>query len=145
MSVDLIDSKKQQLQPQDILYVAAHNDEPGLKAVREGLTEKGISPERMLYTIYLQEMQNPSLIRLNEGNTLYVIIPQEGEIGVMTSYNADTEEQFKENTAVTFSAAKKMGFKHIAFRSPELAEVAKDYPDASFGAKNGIGVLSFRG
>jgi hypothetical protein len=143
MSVDLIDSKKQQLQPQDILYIAAHNDDEGLKVVKEKMNAEGVSPERMLYAIYLQEMQNPSLIRLNEGNTLYVIIPQEGEIGVMTSYNADTEEQYKKNTAITFSAARNMGFKYIAFLDPTLAEVAKQYPDSSFGAKNGINVLSF--
>lgn len=144
MNTGLVDSAKQQLQPQDILYVASHNDEDGLKAVKEKLDTPGVSPERMLYTIYLQEMQNPSLIRLHEGNTLYVIIPQEGEIGVMTSYNADIEEQYKKNTAVTFSAAKNMGFKHIAFRAPDFVEVAKNFPDASFGAKNGIGVLSFK-
>jgi len=141
--VNFISSAKKKLSPADILYVAAHNDPAGLKAVQKKMKDKGVSPQRILYTVYLGEMQNPSLIRLQENNTLYTIIAMEGEKGIMTSYNADVKPLYLKNCKTAIEAAQKMGFKELMFADEGIKVAARKMPN--YKQKRRWGILEFGG
>jgi hypothetical protein len=140
---NFISSAKKKLSPADILYVAAHNDPVGLKVVKKKMTKKGVSPERILYTVYLGEMQNPSLIRIQENNTLYTIIAMEDGKGMMTSYNADIKPLYIKNSKTAIEAAQKMGFKELMFADEGIKAAARGMPN--YKQKRRWGILDFGG
>ena len=110
MNVTLVDSKKKKLQPGDILVVAAHqNKVPANEMKAQSKKSEGISPARLLYTAYVQEIQNPSLIRIQENNTLFVIHPVKDRVGVLRMFNGDTLNNLPSNIATFFESAYKIG------------------------------------
>lgn len=141
--VNFVSSAKKKLSPADILYVAAHNDPVGLKVVKKKMTKKGVSPERILYTVYLGEMKNPSLIRLQENNTLFTIIAMKGEKGMMTSYNADIKPLYIKNSKTAIEAAQKMGFKELMFADEGIKAAARGMPN--YKQNTHWGVIEFGG
>jgi hypothetical protein len=142
--VNFISSAKKKLPPADILYIAAHNDPVGLKVVQKKMKKGvGVSPQRILYTVYLGEMKNPSLIRLQENNTLFTIIAMEGEKGMMTSYNADIKPLYIKNSKIAIEAAQRMGFKELMFADEGIKTAAKGMPN--YKQNTHWGVIEFGG
>ena len=139
--VNFISSAKKKLSPPDILYVAAHNAPVALKIVQKKMKDKGVSPQSILYTVYLAEMQNPSLIRLQENNTLYTIIALEDGRGIMTSYNADIKPLYVKNSKTAIEAAQKMGFKELMFADEGIKVAARKMPN--YKQKRRWGILEF--
>ena len=110
MNVTLVDSKKKKLQPGDVLIVAAHqNKVPANEMKAQSKKSDGISPAKLLYTAYVQEMQNPSLIRIQENNTLFVIHPVKERVGVLRMFNGDTLNNLPKNISTFFESAYKVG------------------------------------
>jgi len=124
--MNLVNSSDKTLPPEEILRIAAYNDKPGIETVKKKMKDKGVSPERILFTIYVKEMQNPSMIRLQEGNSLFVIISMKEGRGLITSYNADKLFNFLENLRTAIEASRKMGFKELMFADPTINKFAKN-------------------
>lgn len=130
MKTELTDSKTHKLTPQEILIIAAHqNKEDAARASKAAKKKDGISPERLLYTIYVSEIQNPSLIRIQEGNSLYVITPAPHRVGFLRTYNADTPKNYMRNGVEFMKAAYKLGFDVIVM---DLHNKTSTMLDASF-------------
>jgi lysophospholipase L1-like esterase len=55
-------------------------------------------------------MQNPALIRIRDGNTLFTIAALENRYGYVAMYNGDTENNVATNFAQFTQASYKMGF-----------------------------------
>ena len=111
MNTDVVDSKQKQLSPNDILIIAAHQDRIGASYFSKiAKNAKGISGPRIQYTEFIESMRDPSLIRIREGNTLFVIHPVKNRIGYVRSYNADTARNYVSNMVEMCKAARIMGF-----------------------------------
>lgn len=111
MNTDVVDSKQKQLSPNDILIIAAHQDRIGASYFSKiAKNAKGISGPRIQYTAFIENMRDPSLIRIREGNTLFVIHPVKNRIGYVRSYNADTARNYVNNMVEMCKAARIMGF-----------------------------------
>lgn len=109
MDIHQVNSKKTMLNESDIVIVAAHMTDPD-QEIKDSAKQNGVSAERLLYTIYLQQMQNPGLIRIREANTLFTIAALEGRTGLVFMYNGDTPENVVNNFLEFLKAAYKMGF-----------------------------------
>jgi hypothetical protein len=145
MNTDIVDSKKKQLSPDDILVIAAHQDRIGASYFSKiAKNAKGISGARLQYTAFLENMKDPSLIRLKEGNTLFVIHPVKDRIGYVRSYNADTARNYMNNMVDMCRAARKMGFDILLARvhgkvAPVMDAAYRKYKsaDTDYGRKDG--------
>lgn len=121
MKTQLVDSKKESLDPNEILIVAAHqNKKQAQEYKKQAKKSDGISAERLLYTIYVKEIQNPSLVRLKEGNTLFCITPLPQRVGVVGVYNGDVDKNIPQNIVETFVAAQKLGFDFLIFAADDI-------------------------
>jgi hypothetical protein len=145
MKTEVVDSKQKQLSPNDILIIAAHQDTIGASQFSKiAKKAKGISGARIQYTAFLENMKDPSLIRLKEGNTLFVIHPVKDRIGYVRSYNADTARNYVNNIVDMYKAARKMGFDVLLARvhgkvAPVLDAAYKKYKsaDTDYGRQEG--------
>lgn len=130
MKTELVDSKHEKLDPNEILIIAAHqNAEDAKRAKKSSKKSDGISPERLLYTIYVEEVRNPSLVRIQEGNSLYVISPMPNRVGFLRTYNADTPKNYIRNGVEFMQAAYKLGFDFLVM---QLHNKTSPMLDASF-------------
>ncbi len=137
MKTQLVDSKKESLDPNEILIIAAHkNKKLAQEYKKQAKKSDGISAERLLYTIYVKEIQNPSLVRLKEGNTLFSIAPMPQRVGVVSIFNGDTEKNLKQNLVETFVAAQRLGFDFLIFSAEEIKSSYLDAAFASYKEKN---------
>jgi hypothetical protein len=109
MNIHQVDNKEAMLNENDIVIVAAHMTDP-TPEVEEAAKKHGVSAERLLYTAYINEMQNPALIRIRDGNTLFTIAALPERYGFVSMYNGDTENNVATNFAQFTQAAYKMGF-----------------------------------
>jgi hypothetical protein len=145
MKTEVVDSKQKQLSPNDILIIAAHQDTIGSSYFSKiSKNAKGISGARIQYTVFIENMKDPSLIRLIEGNTLFVIHPVKDRIGYVRSYNADTARNYVNNIVEMYKAARKMGFDILLARvhgkvSPVLDAAYKKYKSSNtdYGRQGG--------
>lgn len=111
MKTQVTDSKQEKLDPNEILIIAAHqNKDDAKRLAKQAKKSEGISPERLLYTVYVEEIRNPALVRIQEGNTLFVISPMPERVGFLRVYNADTAKNYINNCVEFASAAYKVGF-----------------------------------
>jgi len=109
MDIHQVNSKETMLNESDIVIVAAHMTDAD-QEIKDSAKQSGVSAERLLYTIYLQQMQNPALIRIREANTLFTIAALEGRTGLVFMYNGDTPENVVNNFLEFLQAAYTMGF-----------------------------------
>ena len=122
MNVTLVDSKKKKLQPGDILIIASHQNKVQANEMKaQSKKSEGISPARLLYTAYLQEIQNPALIRIQENNTLFVVYPVQHRVGVLRIFNGDTLNNLSNNIAKFFESAYKVGADILVYPSDSNA------------------------
>lgn len=124
MKVHPVNSQKTMLKPQDIFAVAAYEDKEGAKACKEAAQKVGISPERMYYSLMIQEYSDPGLIRLRSGNTLFTIAAFKEGIGFVRGYNGDTAQNYIDNILEMVDAARKMGFQLLVAHTSEAATKA---------------------
>lgn len=113
MNVYPVDSKKHMLNPQDILLVAACEEQFDISRIEAASKKAGMSPERLRYTLLIQEYSNPKLLRVRAGNTLFTIVPFPNRTGFVRAYNGDTGQNFINNLVEFFDAARKMGFDQL--------------------------------
>lgn len=127
MKTEPTDSKKEKLTPQEILIIASHqNKQDADRIYKEAKKVDGVSKERLLYTIYLSEMQNPSLVRIQEGNTLFVIAPMPHRVGFLRAYNGDTARNYINNCVEFAEAAYKIGFDVLVAQLHERSALVLD-------------------
>lgn len=114
MTVHHVNSKHYQLSTTDILLVAAH-DHPDQAAMhyKDAKSPKNASPVQLMYTIFHQIYVNPKLLRMREGNTLFVIQPGKDGGCVMMVFDGDTPNNTIKNLATACEAARNLGFTKI--------------------------------
>jgi hypothetical protein len=137
MDIHQVNSKETALSEDDIVIVSAFMTSPTLE-VQESAKKHGVTPERLLYTVYVQQMQNPALIRIREGNTLFTMAALEGRQGFVMMYNGDVEENVAENFEKFLQAAHTMGFNVLVVKCVDDSlnrsgkQIQKDVQDAEF-------------
>jgi hypothetical protein len=131
MNIHQVDSKQTMLNENDIVIVAAYTtDSP--PEIQQAAKEHGLTPERMVYAIYVQEMQNPSLIRIRNGNTLFTIAALPDRYGFASMYNGDTPDNVADNVSQFAQAAHKMGFNVLIIKG--MDESLKENLESIVGA-----------
>lgn len=145
MDIQKVDSKKTILNESDILVVAAHDSD--LSELQDSAEQHGVSPERMMYTIYASLLQNPALVLLREGNTLFAIAAGEERVGVVLLFNGDVETNFVKNFNEFLKAAHKLGFNtlvindHSDIFENNVDEIEKANQDDHFSKDEEIGMI----
>jgi hypothetical protein len=96
----VVDSKFQELTNEEIFSIAAQE------------TGSPYSPEQVLASI-TAEAQKPGTILMREGNTVFVIhrAPQDETVAVFRALNADTADNYLQNSVVFTEAMKSLGFR----------------------------------
>jgi hypothetical protein len=126
MKVHVVDYKEQELNPKDILLVAAFEDKNALQMFKEPAKKVGMSPERFAFTVNVKEYSNPKLVRVRAGNTLFTIATFYPRVGYVKGYNADVAENYVNNIIEFVRAAREMGYDHlITHLSKEAWRAAK--------------------
>lgn len=137
MDIHQVNSKETSLNENDIVIVSAFMTD-ATDEIKESAKKHGVTPERLLYTIYVQQMQNPALIRVREGNTLFTIAALEGRQGVVMMYNGDVEENVAVNFEQFLQASYKMGFNVLIVKCVDdslnrsAKQIQADVQDAEF-------------
>jgi hypothetical protein len=122
-----VSSKQHMLKPTDIFAVAAHDDKRSQQFVAAEAKKVSVSPERMAYSMMIEEYSNKGLIRIRSGNTLFTIAAFEGRVGWVRSYNGDTADNLVNNMIEFMQAARKIGFDALfaVTHTPEIVRVLK--------------------
>jgi hypothetical protein len=115
MNIHQVNSKETMLSENDIVIVAAYMTE-ATPDVRASAKKHGLSEERLLYTSYIQEMQNPALIRIRDGNTLFTIAALKDRYGYVAMYNGDIKKNVATNFNQFLQSAHKIGFNILAVK-----------------------------
>jgi hypothetical protein len=137
MNIHQVDNKEAMLSESDIVIVATHMAEK-TPEIEQAAKEHDVTPERLLYTVYVQEMQNPSLIRIRDGNTLFTIAAMPDRYGYVSMYNGDTENNVATNFSQFMQSAYKMGFNVLVIKCADdslnksAREVQSMVQDAEF-------------
>lgn len=136
MKVDVhpVDSKETMLSENDIVIVAAHNTD--LQRYKGSAKKHGVTPERLAYATFAQVLQNPALILIREGNTLFPIAAMKDRVGYVYVFHADTEENIENNLKTFLDAAYKMGFNSLYFK--DLSGFFKQKPKKSTDKLEGV-------
>ena len=110
----MIDSKHQELSPQEIIHIAAQE------------TGSQYSPQQVEAAL-MAEAHEAGAILMRQGNTLFVIHRGKDDptLGVFRALNADTAENYLENSFMFIRAVKAAGFKHLLsqFQDPSLLNI----------------------
>jgi hypothetical protein len=149
MNIHQVNSKETMLNESDIVIVAAHMADPS--EVKKEANKLGVSSERLLYTIYVQEMQNPALIRIRDGNTLFTIAALPERYGYVSMYNGDIDKNVATNFSQFLQAAYKMGFNVLFVKcgddslnksAKEVLSIVKN-AEFAFDDKKGLLIAKF--
>lgn len=137
MNIHQVNSKETMLSENDIVIVAAHMAEPSPQLKQEA-KKHGVTGERLLYTMYLHEMQNPALIRIRDGNTLFTIAALKNRYGYVSMYNGDTDNNVAANVMQFMQASHKMGFNVLFFKCDDeslgnaAGDIQSNFKEAEF-------------
>lgn len=150
MDIHQVNSQETMLSESDIVLVAAHMTDP-TPEINDSAKEHGVTAERLLYTIYVQQMQNPALIRIRDGNTLFTIAALEERVGFVFMYNGDVQENVATNFNQFVQAAYKMGFNVLVINCVDSSlndsakEIESSVQDASlsYDAENDLLYVQF--
>lgn len=96
----VVDSKHQELTNEEIIQIASED------------TGSPYSPEQVLASL-MSEAQEPGTTMMREGNTLFVLhrYPKDEEIAIFRALNADTADNYLQNSVVFTNAMKSLGFR----------------------------------
>jgi hypothetical protein len=108
----LVDSKTKKLTVPEIVAIATKQ------------TKSQYSPAAVLASVY-EELKQPQTYSIIEGNTLFVIHKGKGRNGMFRALNADTPQNYLNNSLVFSSAAYKLGFDNLItqFRDKSLLNI----------------------
>lgn len=109
MPVQMIDSRQKMLTPPEIASIHMKN------------TGESRPPQAILLAIG-QELSDPSVVHFQIGNTLFIFHRTEGGGGFARALNADTAQNYANNTKQALQHAKDNGFNRIAilFKGDEV-------------------------
>jgi hypothetical protein len=150
MNIHQVNSKETMLSESDIVIVAAYMTE-ATPEVKASAKKHGLSKERLLYTAYIQEMRNPALIRIRDGNTLFTIAALENRHGYVSMYNGDIKKNVATNFNQFLQAAYKIGFNVLVVKcmdeslndsSEEVESSVKD-AELAYDDKNDLLYVKF--
>ena len=99
--VQMVDSREQELSPEDIVAIDAMN------------MESGLSRDQAIALINAELKMDDSLF-IRQGNTLYVMHKAEPGVAYFQAFNADIPENFLQNNIEFAKACYKMGFDTVA-------------------------------
>ena len=120
-----VDSKEHKLSESDILLVAAHEHPESAKAqYKAAKRPKGVSPERLLYSIFVKLISVPNVVRIREGNTLFAIHSGKDGTALVYVFDADTTSRTIKNIASGIEATRKMGYKKLLAPAEGTAMIA---------------------
>lgn len=112
----VVDSKHQELSNEEIISIAAQE------------TGSQYSPEQVTASI-MAEVHEAGAILMREGNTLFVIdkSSKDPSVGVFRALNADTAQNYLQNSMVFIEAAAAAGFKTLvtSFQDASLLGIFK--------------------
>lgn len=112
----LVDSKHQELSNEEIVQIAAQE------------TGSGYSPEQVLAAI-MSEVRMPDTLALKQGNTLFVLhrSKKDPKVGVFRALNADTPNNYLQNSIIFIKTCRSMGFKTVVsqFKDPTILNIFK--------------------
>ena len=96
----VVDSKHQELTNEEIIQIAAQD------------TGSPYSPEQVQASI-MAEAQSPGAILMRQGNTLFIVhrYPKDEEIATFRALNADTAENYLQNSVTFTEAMKSLNFR----------------------------------
>jgi hypothetical protein len=126
MPMQMVDSKEQELTPEDIIGIAAMN---GDTAVMGGKAVEAINAE----------LQMPNTLFIRQGNTLFILHKSAPGIGWFRGINADTAKNYVENGTEFIAACYKLGFDTVAtkFTDPSLLNlfraISRNPPNEGMG------------
>lgn len=105
----LVDSTQQELTPEDIIGIASINTDSTVDA--------GTAVQRVA-----AELQMPDTLFIRQGNTLFIIHKSAPRVGWFRALNADTANNFLDNSVMFIQACYDMGFDTMAstFTDPTL-------------------------
>ena len=124
--VQMVDSTQQELTPEDIICIASINTDSTVDA--------GTAVQRIA-----AELQMPDTLFIRQGNTLFIIHKSAPRIGWFRALNADTANNFLDNSVMFTRACYDMGFDTIAmnFTDPTifgiLRYIANNPPNPQMG------------
>jgi len=124
--VQMVDSREQELSPEDIIGIAAMNTD---SSVMQGDAVSGVNAE----------LQMDDTLFIRQGNTLFIIHKSAPGIGWFRAINADTAMNYVQNGIEFIKACYKMGFDTVAtkFTDPTILSVfraiAKNPPNPEMG------------
>ena len=136
-----VNSKQHMLSNNDILLVAAHDHPEAAKQAYEKANRPAqATPELLLYTIFDQLFVQPNVIRLREGNTLFVLLPTGKDSAFLLFFDADTPNNTVNNICQFGGAAQKMGYRKVFGKAdnPIIIKLIKKAFEKFGGKKNSL-------
>jgi hypothetical protein len=124
--VQMVDSREQELSPEDIVAMAAMN------------TDAEVDRSQAIAMINA-ELQMDDTLFIRQGNTLFIIHKAAPGIGWFRALNADTAPNYLENSVEFMRACYKMGFDTMAstFTDPAIIQIfryiSKNPPNPDMG------------
>ncbi len=124
--VEMVDSQQQELSPEDIVAIAALN------------TDAGIDRQQAIQMINA-ELQMEDTLFIRQGNTLFILHKAAPRVGWFRALNADTANNYLENSVEFIKACYKMGFDTVAstFEDPAIIAIfryiSKNPPNPDMG------------
>jgi hypothetical protein len=128
MPMQMVDSKEQELTPEDIIGIAGMN------------TGADVDYGQLVQMINA-ELQMPNTLFIRQGNTLFILHKAEPRVGWFRALNADTAQNFIENGNEFIKACYKLGFDTVAttFNDPSLLNIfrtiSRNPPNPDMGYK----------
>jgi hypothetical protein len=112
----VVDSKHQELSNEEIIQIAAQE------------TGSQYSPEQVTASI-MAEVHEAGAIMMREGNTLFIVqkSPRNPTVGVFRALNADTAQNYLQNSITFIEAVAATGFKTLVttFQDPSILTIFK--------------------
>ena len=124
----MVDSQQQELSAEDIIAIAAMN------------TDAGVDRQKAIEMINAELKMDDTLF-IRQGNTLFILHKAAPRVGWFRALNADTAENFLENSNEFIKACYKMGFDTVAteFQDPSLLNIfraiSRNPPNPQMGYK----------
>jgi hypothetical protein len=124
--VQMVDSREQELSPEDIVAIAAMN------------TDAEVDRGQAINMINA-ELQMDDTLFIRQGNTLFIVHKAAPGVGWFRALNADVAANYLENSVEFISACYKMGFDTMAstFTDPAIIQIfryiSKNAPNPEMG------------
>lgn len=109
----LVDSNQKKLDPEEIIPLAART-----------IKDNRYTPDQILAGL-IKESRMPNVILVQEGNTLFIVHEGKDRIAVFRALNADTAQNYLNNSEKFTVAMYKVGFDFMVsyFKDPTLVKI----------------------